>query len=108
MQLKTIAAPEAKPLKIFGRGNVEKESESLNRADKVTEIDTYRFQLDTPELITVERMGIGVSVLLVIADLTEQRCCFVCLNDSIDKILIPCHGDYRSNATRTIHVPIRN
>lgn len=53
-------------------------------------------------------MGIGVPVLLVIADLTEQRCCFVCLNDYIDKILIPRHGDYRSNATHTIHVPIRN
>ena len=108
MQLKSIAAPEVKPLTIFGRGNVKKGPETLDRTEKVTDIETYRFQLETSELITVERMGIGVPVLLIIADLTAQRCSFVCLNDYIDKILIPRHLDYRSKDSRTIHVPVRN
>jgi hypothetical protein len=89
VQLKSVAQPVVKPLTIFGRGNVEKGPEHLDRTDKVAEIDTYRYQLEISELITVERMGIGVPVLLVIADLKVQRCSFVCLNDYIDKILRP-------------------
>lgn len=108
IQLKSIAAPDVKQLAIFGRGNVEKGHENLNRADKVADIETYRFQLETSELVTVERMGIAVPVLLVIADLATQRCCFVCLNDYIDKILIPRHKDYRVKQSRTIHIPIYN
>lgn len=108
IQLKSVAEPEAKPLTIFGRGNVEKGPEVLDQADKVVDLDTYRFQLEISELVTVERMGIGIPVLLVIADLKVQRCSFVCLNDYIDKILIPRHADYRIKQSRTIHVPVRN
>ncbi len=108
VQLKSIVAPEAKPLTIFGRGNVEKGPETLNLNDRIEDIDTYRIQLETSELITVERMGIGVPVLLVVADLTRERCSFVCLNDYIDKVLMPRHEDYRLAASRTIHVPVRN
>ena len=108
VQLKSVAEPVVKPLAVFGRRNVEKGPERLDRADKVADIDTYRFQLETSELITVERMGIGVPVLLIIADLKAQRCCFVCLNDYIDKILRPRHPDYGSKDSRTIHVPSRN
>jgi hypothetical protein len=108
VQLKSIAVPEVKPLAIFARRNVEKGPEALNRTDKVADIDTYRFQLEISELVTIERMGIAVPVLLVIADLTAQRCSFVCLNDYIDKILIPRHEDYRVKQSRTIHVPTRN
>ena len=108
VQLKSVATPEVKPLAIFARGNVEKRSEVLDRADKVVDLDTYRFQLETSELMTVERMGIGVPVLLVIADLQRQRCSYVCLNDYIDKILVPRHSDYRAGSSRTVHIPARN
>jgi hypothetical protein len=53
-------------------------------------------------------MGVGVPVLLVVADLSCEKCSFVCLNDYIDKILVPRHKDYKSKASRTIHVPIAN
>lgn len=53
-------------------------------------------------------MGIAVPVLLVIADLATQRCSFVCLNDYIDKILIPRFKNYRDKQSRTIHIPIYN
>ena len=80
----------------------------MQEDDIVADLEIYRFALETSELVTVERMGVGVPVLLVIADLDAQRCAFVCLNDYIDKILIPRHGDYRSKGSRTIHVPVRN
>jgi Domain of unknown function (DUF4365) len=108
IQLKSIAAPDVKQLAIFSRGNVEKSHENLNRADKVADIEIYSFQLETSELVTVERMGIAVPVLLVIADLAKQRCSFVCLNDYIDKILIPRYDDYRDKQSRIIHIPTYN
>lgn len=103
-----MAEPASAPLTVYGRGNVEKAPEQLDRKDKVVDVDTYRFSLETSELVTVERMGICVPVLLVIADLGNERCSFVCLNDYIDKILIPRHADYRDKASRTIHVTVRN
>jgi len=108
VQLKSIDDPDIKPLDIFRRGNVEKAREKLDRDNKAATIDTYRFSLETTELVTVERMGIAVPVLLVIADLNARRCSFVCLNDYIDKILIPRHDDYRSKEHRTVHVPVAN
>lgn len=108
IQLKSITAPNVHQLKIFSRENVEKGPEILNFSDQVANIEIYKFQLETSELVTVERMGIAIPVLLVIADLATQRCSFVCLNDYIDKILIPRHEDYRIKKSRAIHVPIYN
>ena len=108
VQLKSVDDPDIKPLDVYSRVNVEKAREQLDRDDKVATIDTYRFSLETTELVTIERMGIGVPVLLVIADLKARRCAFVCLNDYIDKILIPRHDDYRSKGHRTVHVPVAN
>lgn len=108
VQLKSIDDPNVKPLDIYGRGNVEKAREQIDRENKIATIETYRFALETTELVTVERMGIGVPVLLVIADLKARRCSFVCLNDYIDKMLIPRHEDYRTKEHRTVHVPLAN
>lgn len=107
IQLKSTKSPTVGAYKIYGRGNVEKAKEALTD-QLVGEINTYRFSLDVAELVTVERMGIAVPVLLVVADLTTERCSFVCLNDYVDKILIPAHDDYRASETRTIHVPADN
>jgi len=95
-------------LKLFGRVNVEKARELLNKDDPVGEMDTVRIAIESSELKTVERMGTAISVLLVIADLAAQKCYFVCLNDYIDKILIPRHDDYTAADHRTIHVPVAN
>lgn len=106
VQLKSAESPAIHQFEVFSRGNVEKAPEKLDRADKVAEIETYPFQLEMSELVTVERMGIGIPVLLIIADLERERCSFVCLNDYIDKILVPQHDDYRTAGSRTIHVPL--
>lgn len=110
IQLKSIASATMSPLKIYGRDNVEKKRELLDNDDLVgaLDLDTIRFSIETPELITVQRMGVGVPVLLVVADTSTARCHFVCLNDYIDKIFVPRHDDYTTKDTRTIHVPIAN
>lgn len=106
IQLKSKAAPTARPHQVYNRFNVEKRPETLE--DKIAEVETVSVQLETPELVTVERMGVGVPVLLVVADIAEAQCYFVCLNDYIDKILVPRHDDYASTASRAVHVPVRN
>jgi hypothetical protein len=108
IQLKTVEDATTGFLKIYGRYNVEKRRETLNKDDLVGELETIRIQIETSELVTVERMGMGVPVLLVVADLADQRCYFVCLNDYIDKILIPRHEDYTRKESRTVHVPNAN
>ncbi len=108
VQLKSTSSLQPKRLHLYARGNVEKAPERLKRDSDVVELDAYPFQIETTELVTVERMGVGVPVLLVISDLVSERCSFVCLNDYIDKILVPRHENYRSSESRTVHVPVRN
>jgi hypothetical protein len=108
VQLKSVDSMESKPLELYARDNVEKFDEALRRDEIEAVIDTFRFQLDTPQLVTVERMGIGVPTLLVLAELSTERCFFVCLNDYIDKILIPRHANYREQGSHSIHIPFDN
>lgn len=108
IQLKTVQSTATKPLQLYERQNVEKHREQIDKDDLVGEVETIRFALETSELVTIERMGVGVPVLLVIADLSKAKCFFVCLNDYIDKVLIPRHHDYRTSNSRTIHVPYLN
>jgi hypothetical protein len=108
IQLKSVQTVQIKPLKLYGRVNVEKQREALKKDELIGALETVRFPLETSELVTVERMGVGVPVLLVVADLSSSKCFFVCLNDYIDKILVPRYDDYRMANHRTIHVPVLN
>ncbi|HLA64919.1 MAG TPA: DUF4365 domain-containing protein [Rhodothermales bacterium] len=108
IQLKSTEEASLAQLKVYGRGNVEKQPEILRRDDLVATVEVARISIETPELVTIERMGTGVPVLLVIADLSRSQCYFVCLNDYIDKILIPRYDNYSEKLSRTIHVPTRN
>lgn len=108
IQLKSCRTTVRGKLELFGRSNVEKVRETLNRDDPVGKLETIRFAIETPELVTVQRMGSAVPVLLVVADLGTQSCHFVCLNDYIDKLLLPRHTDYTSKASRTVHIPVCN
>ena len=88
--------------------NVERFRYEENRKDVVSQIDTLPISIEPSELVTVQRMGAGLPVLLVRADLDQQKCYFVCLNDYIDKILLPQHGKDALSHSRTIHIPALN
>jgi hypothetical protein len=108
IQLKSSRSVDVRPLAIYGRGNVEKAPEQCDKDELIGTLDTARFSMESSELVTVERMGVGVPVLLILADLQRNKCYFVCLNDYSDKILVPRHRDYASSGHRTIHVPVGN
>jgi|CXWL01.1.fsa_nt_gi hypothetical protein len=105
LQLKGARKAPRRSLKVYSRRNVEKMVCQENRDDLVDEIESLPLSIETSELVTIQRMGAALPVLLIRADLEARKCYFVCLNDYIDKILIPRHGDYTNKASRTIHVP---
>jgi hypothetical protein len=43
-----------------------------------------------------------------VADVVARKCYFVCLNDYIDKMLVPQKMDYLSVDTKRIHIPCAN
>jgi hypothetical protein len=108
IQLKSVSSTKGLLSKLHCRVSIEKQSEKLMKGEQAGTLDAIRFSLETSELVTVERMGIGVPVLLVIADVSTSKCYFVCLNDYIDKILIPKHDDYTTKGSRSIHIPCMN
>ena len=108
IQLKGFKKIARQTIKLYGRKNVEKSTLKEDKTDLVAEMEVIPYSLEMPELVTVQRMGAALPVLLVLADLETQNCYFVCLNDYIDKILVPKHKDYTSKNSRVIHVPTKN
>jgi len=110
-QVKGMESVELHALALSPRLNVEKYASSThNLSDGVdpVSINTIAFQLETPELITVQRMGSTVPVLLVLVDVKSRRAFFVCLNDYIDKIILPTDPEYGQKKSKVVHVPEKN
>lgn len=105
-QVKGTERLEKCTLSINGRYNVEKE----HRTDEeiVSEIHVIKFCLDTNLLATVESMGSAVPVLLAVADISTQDVYFLCLNDYLEKVIIPEEPDYMKYKTKTIYIPAEN
>lgn len=76
--------------------------------DNYVEIEVAKFQLDMSDILTVQSMGIAIPVLLIIVDTESERAFYVCLNDYIDKVLIPEDYDYASKKSKIIYIPIAN
>lgn len=108
LQLKSTKTTKPRTIKLFSRHNVEKSDEELNKSDLVGKLEVVSQQLESSELSTIDRMGVGVPVLLVIADVRAQRCYFVCLNDYIDKILVPRFRREATLKSRSVVVPTAN
>lgn len=108
IQLKSSRVLKPRTLKVFARRNIEKSREVLDKKNLIGTLDVVSRQLESSELVTIDRMGVGVPVLLVIADLELQRCYFVCLNDYIDKILAPRFDREATARSRSIDVPVAN
>jgi hypothetical protein len=107
IQLKSVLRTEIQSVKVFDRGNVAKGQLNEQKDDALT-IEVIKFQIDTDELFTVETMGPNVPVLLVLVTMDQKRAFFVCLNDLIDKVLIPEDPSYTDTGSKVIYVPVKN
>lgn len=107
LQLKSISTTSIETVRVFSRGNVAK-GPLQTREDSFLDIDVIKLPVDTVELFTVETMGYGYPVLLILACLDLQRLFFVCLNDLIDKVIIPEDPEYAEKGTKSLMIPVRN
>lgn len=105
-QVKATDSIERVPFKIYPRMNVEKEYRGLS--GEAIDIEVIKFVLDTDLLYTIETMGSAVPVILAVVDLVTENIYFVCLNDYIEKVLIPDDADYANKGHKTIYIPATN
>jgi hypothetical protein len=107
VQLKSVLTTDIVTVTVHGRGNVAKGALQHDKKDTLT-IEVIKFQIDADTLLTVETMGPGVPVLLVLVTLDQSRTFYVCLNDLIDKVVIPEDPDYATKGSKVISVPAKN
>jgi hypothetical protein len=107
VQLKSSDCIEYATRKAYGRGNVAKGALTEDKDDCV-EIPVAKFQLDMSDILTIQSIGIAIPVLLVLIDTNSERAFFLCLNDYIDKVLIPEDPSYASKGSKTIYIPTAN
>ena len=107
VQLKSVKKAKRKRMTVYGKFNVEKAQLKKDKKNNTT-IEVIKFQVETTLLTTVQSMGSGVPVLLILVSLEEKRVFFICLNDYIDKVLLPADPKYGTKTKKTISIPVSN
>jgi hypothetical protein len=107
VQVKSMEVVELGLLRVYPRDNVERGPLREDRSES-TEIQVARLPLETSELLTVQAMGSAVPVLLFLVELSAGRVYYVCLNDLIEKVIIPEDPSYEEKGSKVLHIPARN
>jgi hypothetical protein len=107
VQLKASSSVEYAKRRVSARGNVALGTLSEDKNDFV-EIDVIKFQLEASDLLTIQSMGTGVPVLLILVDTNNERAFFVCINDYLDKIIIPEDPSFDTKGSKIIFIPVQN
>jgi hypothetical protein len=89
------------------RGNVAKGKLSEDKKEFI-DIEVANFQLDVSDLLTVEQLGTAVPVLLILVDIQTERAFFVCLNDYLEKVIIPEDPSFETKESKQIQIPVQN
>ena len=105
-QVKGTEKLNKRTIKLYSQMNVEKEYKEDD--SEYCTLEVVQYSIDTDLLSTIERMGSAVPVLLCVVDTIKRDAYCVCLNDYIEKVLIPENPEYRSQKTVTIKIPIEN
>lgn len=109
IQLKSVEKAKILKYKIIERCNIEKlPLPGYEVKRKNYEIDVVKYQIETSLLEMVERMGSAVPMLLVIVDISTENIYYVCLNDYIEKVIIPLKPQYSKQKSITLNIPVRN
>lgn len=105
-QVKATDKLELMRLSVPPRYNVERGKKPVSGTP--VEIDIAKFVIDTDLLATVERMGSAVPVILAVVDTNTEDVYCLCLNDYLEKVLVPDDPNYRNQSTKTVYIPIEN
>lgn len=106
IQLKGTEHLNVGTYKIYERNNVEMRPLQKGKISK--EENVVKFTLDVSELMTVEKMGSAVPVLLFVVDVKEKCIYYICLNDYIEKVIIPEDPNYMAKDDKVIQIPCSN
>lgn len=107
IQVKSVQVADVQKIKLFDVQNVAKGQWTETR-ETFIEADVIKYALDTISLFTVQQMGSSISFLLFLVDLKSENAYFICLNDLIDKYIIPKNKNYLSQKTVTLNIPVKN
>jgi Domain of unknown function (DUF4365) len=107
VQVKSTEVVDARRLRVHARRNVEKGPLVEHPAESV-EVEVAALKLETSELLAVQAIGSAIPVLLFLVELSTRRIYFVCLNDLIEKVILPQNPDYHQQQTRVVHIPLQN
>jgi hypothetical protein len=94
-------------LRVHRRGNVSLGPLQEDRGESM-EIEVARLQLETSELLTVQAIGSAIPVLLFLVELSTGRIYYVCLNDLVEKVILPQDTSYDTRDSKVLHIPARN
>lgn len=106
VQMKSVKRAEKITLEVMERYNVEKYKAEFS--GEKTSMDVIRYPIDINELHTIMSMGCSVPTILFLADLSDNTVYFICLNDYIEKILLPQPDKLRNTTSVTIYIPLSN
>jgi hypothetical protein len=107
VQVKSTDVVQSRRRRIHSRYNVEL-GPLREDPSKSVEIEVAPLQLETSELLTVQAMGSAIPVLLFLVELSTGRIYFLCLNDLIDKVVLPEDPEYHLKGSKVIYLPLTN
>lgn len=107
VQVKSGERIERKIEKVYPVENVAKRKWKEDKSEYV-EMEVVKYSFDTDSIYTIQSLGASVSVLLFLVDLESKEVFFICLNDYIDRVILPKSPDYSKQQTYTIKIPTMN
>lgn len=107
VQVKSAEKIERKIEKVYPVENVAKRKWKEDKSEYI-EMEVVKYSFDTDSIYTIQSLGASVSVLLFLVDLESKEVFFICLNDYIDRVILPKSTDYSKQQTYTIKIPTLN
>lgn len=107
VQVKSVKELQLKPEIIYEVGNVAKGVWTENRKSH-TKLEVVKYPFDTTSIFTIQSLGGSVPVLLFVVDIKKKETYFVCVNDYIDKIILPQNQKYTEQGSLTFNIPAFN
>lgn len=107
IQVKSVKNIAVTKENIFNVGNVAKGTWKEDKSEYI-ELDVVKYSFDTDSIYTIQSLGASVSVLLFVVDIRTENVYFICINDYIDKIILPRNPNYSSQDSLTITIPVLN
>lgn len=90
---------------IYEQKNIE---HTYEKGKLYKKIEVINFDIETSLLSTVERMGSAVPVILTVIEILTNEIYYICLNDYIEKVIIPEKPEYYQQNKIRIHIPMTN